>query len=487
MKERAMTKENRNSHDETDGTRDFADANERFGQSSDDADADPDLMWEADAEFGKALSRLRAVREPGKGKLSLQEAMKVASDQYEVYRAWIDKGGPLGRLKAWVEGKEVFDGMAPPVFESFHFNWPPLDEGVLQITTEYDGQQVVLYNLPLQDVPSGRSVHKELLPNGHYLVLTITRHVALMAVAGVGGRSSQTEKFSINIAIQSQAAVVESELIDLKRAAGMQNDTKNVISRPPISKPSGAIAYSVLIALLALMFILDRSAKSLQTSSVVPGGMSTGQKELQTPNPEPLTLQAKNDSLTETLITELKSSPDSLPANATRLNHVQGLSNRVSLQTNSADMKIAAFEYAKAVTLANTAAENTASYRALEESLAAFAELQQVSVRVKNSEMRQTRQAELVRVFAEAFQNSSRFTVLKDSDKSKAELVVGLRFEPTERTSGYVVVDIRDANGKFLWAELANCTESRPPAAGGTFVAAAGNLVSSLEGVMGTK
>jgi len=158
-----------------------------------------------------------------------------------------------------------------------------------------------------------------------------------------------------------------------------------------------------------------------------------------------------------------------------------------STQDDATMLALAALDSSNAKTLANTSDERLAYYREIEKRFATIAATQPVSVRVKNSEATQASKAEGVRsVFAQAFQASSRFKVLNDSDKSKAELVIGLRYEPTERTSGFVVVDIRDSNGKFIWVDFANCTDSRPSQSDQSFFAAARNLVSGLEEVMGS-
>ncbi len=503
----------KDSEEETDGLRDSSTTNLRSGKRPDDADADPDLIWEADAKLYEAFSRLRAVRVPGKGRLTMQEAMEVASDQYEVYRTWVSKGGPLGKLKAWVEGKEVFKALGPPVFESFSFNWPRLDEGVLQITTEHDRKQVVLYNLRLQDVPPERSVHDEPLPNGQHLVLTITRHVTLVAAAG-SGTHSQTERFSISIAIQSKSdgtRASKSDLLDLNRVAGKQDDTEytkdsreKVAGMPSLTsrrsrvvalgRPSASIAYGVVIVLLAFLFIQNESLKSLLTSSAVVQ-VADGRSDLQTSNHG----QVQDDSLNETELRSLESTPVIVAQNTERLNHVKegSLITRkptISWQLNDlvsprgeVMMKIAASELSQAEPFGNTSDERLAHYRELEKRFAAVAALSDVSVRVQNSQATQADKSERVRLlFAQAFQASTRFRVLNDSDRSKAELVIALRFEPTERASGFVFVDIRDSNGKFIWQDFANCTESFPDEHDESFSVAAGSLVSSLEEVMST-
>ena len=210
MKKNGMNNEQKDPRKAADGLHDSSVANGQSARSPNDSDLDPDLSLEADAKLCEAFSRLRAVRVPGKPKLNMKEAMEAAAEQYESYRKWKSKGGPLGRLKAWVEGKEVFKALGPPVFESFSLNWPSLNEGVLQITTEYEREQIVLYNLRLQDVPQNRTVYDETLPDGQHLVLTITRHVTLAAAASGSSLSSRTERFAINIAIQSQPGATRS-------------------------------------------------------------------------------------------------------------------------------------------------------------------------------------------------------------------------------------------------------------------------------------
>src|ERR1041385_391263 len=163
MKKNAKNNEQKDSREATDGLHDSSVANAQPAQIPDDSE--PDEILEADTKLYEAFSRLRAVRVPGKAKLTMQEAMKAAAEQYESYRRWKSKGGPLGKLKAWVEGKEGVKALGPPVFDSFNINWPSLNEGVLQITTEYEREQIVLYNLRLHDVPQDRTVYNEILPN----------------------------------------------------------------------------------------------------------------------------------------------------------------------------------------------------------------------------------------------------------------------------------------------------------------------------------
>ena len=447
----------------------------------------------------------------------MKEAMEAAAEQYESYRKWKSKGGPLGRLKAWVEGKEVFKALGPPVFESFSLNWPSLNEGVLQITTEYEREQIVLYNLRLQDVPQNRTVYDETLPDGQHLVLTITRHVTRAAAANASSLSSRTERFAINIAIQSQPGATRSfvgaDLLDLSEGGGKRREhieeTKN--SRAKLSARSDLIsirprwtvgvAYSIAAVLLFCVFYQNESLKSLISST------ATTQKKVPDrgvglPIRYEEQRQVPDDSLKEA-VTSKSESPESIPviaavktARQTPVKNESANNRRpttgwqiddlkptvVSPQEEAAIVTISASEPSKAELLGSYTEERLTRYKELEERVAAIAELRHIPVRVQYSEMAQAAKTERLRsLFAQAFEASPRFKVLNDSDQSKAELVIGLRFEAAERASGFVFVDIRDSNGKFIWRDFANCMESRPNE---TFIVDARGLVSSLEEVM---
>lgn len=515
MKKDAKNNERKDSREATDGLHDSPVA-AQHARPPDDSDSDSDLILEGDAKLYEAFSRLRAVRVPGKPKLTMEEAMEAATNQYESYCRWKSKGGPLGKLKAWVEGKEVFKALGPPVFDSFNINWPSLNEGVLQITTEYEREQIVLYNLQLQDVPPDPTVYDEPLPNGQHLVLTVMRYVTRAAAAGTSSLSSRTEGFAINIAIQSQPGLtrsfIDADLLDLSKEGGKRREdtegTKNsraklpgrsdTISRHP--RWTARVAYSVVLVLLGCLIIQNESLKSLITSTAIaeskapepPAGLQTPDNEQRQvegdpPNEvvlfeSPLTLPPVIVTVNTGRYTTVKSEPvrNRRPTAGWQINDLKP--TVPSSQKEAAIVTIAAKEPSQTALLASTEVERLTRYKELEERVAAIAALQHIPVRVQNAEMTQAAKTERLRsLFAQAFKASPRFKVLNDSDQAKAELVIGLRFEADERTSGFVFVDIRDSNGKFIWRDFANCMESRPNE---TFIVDARGLVSSLEQVM---
>lgn len=511
MKKDAMNNEQKESREATDGLHDSSVANAQTARPPDDSDSD--LMLEADAKLYEAFSRLRAVRVPGKPKLTMQEAMDAAEEQYESYRRWKSKGGPLGKMKAWVEGKEVFKALGPPVFGSFNINWPSLNEGVLQIATEYEREQIVLYNLRLHDVPRDSTVYNEPLPSGQHLVLTVRRYVTLAAAAG-SSLPSRTEGFEINIAIQSRLDETRSfystDLLDLSKESGKRREDKEE-TKNSRSRSSGAgnwdsgrprliagVAYGLVVVLLGFVIYRTESLKSSISNTATaqnnapehPAGFQSPDNEK--PGYENLLSEAvrrEQDSPESSRMVADARTPRPIPV---KHQSVKNHSSTSSWQINDIKPMVIRPEEAEIITigtsdlpkaelLGNNADERLTRYRELEGRMAAIATLQSIPVRLQSSEMEpQAKTERLLSLFAQAFDASPRFKVLNDADQSKAELVIGLRFEAAERTSGFVFVDIRDSNGKFIWQDFANCKQSRPNE---TYIDARG-LVSSLEQVM---
>jgi hypothetical protein len=534
MKVNATNKEQGDSLETSDRLK-HSSADTGSGPLPDRSDSDLDSIWEGNAKLREAFSRLRAVRVPGKQKLTMQEAMNAASDQYESYRNWKNKGGKVGKLKALVEGKEVFKALGPPVFDSFSFNWPPLIDGVLQITTEHNREPVILYSLRLQDVPPELTVYDQVLPNGQHLVLTITRYVALAASAGASSLSSTTERFAINIAIQSQPSetkmIAKQAPLDLEKAGDKRSvskgtaETRNylpkLLSLSPLSSRGhqsalGFVYGLVVMVLLTCLLIQSKSLESLVKTIATLQTKTTGNREeVQTSNPAQLSAQAQNVSFKQALETKersLESSQETASEDTASLNHVRtqlpkdrqrstgwqlnGLKRvLVSHHAQFAIEKIGASESMKAEPFGSVTdermaryrelMESLARYRELEERLAAISALQYIPVRVQKTEVTQKDQAEELRsLFARAFQASSRFKVLNDSDQSKAELVIGVRFERTPQATGLVFVDIRDSNGNFIWQDFTNCQKSQRDQPGETLMVDAGSFVSKLEQVV---
>src|SRR5258706_3675059 len=89
------------SHREADAYRKEANAVDREENDNTDppaADKDSELLFQA-------VSRLQAVRVPGKGRLTMNEAVTAAISQGETFRRWCQGGSLVGEIDVWVEGR----------------------------------------------------------------------------------------------------------------------------------------------------------------------------------------------------------------------------------------------------------------------------------------------------------------------------------------------------------------------------------------------
>jgi hypothetical protein len=488
----------------------------------------------AAAELYKALSLLRTVRVPRKGKLTMEEAIEAASSQHETYWKWRDSGKPVGEIKGWVEGKKVFSVFPPAVFKHIGFDWPPPDDAVLQLTTEADGEMVVLYNLRLTDVGPEGTTETEDLPNGQHIVLTITRQMAAAAASpGSTTFSSQPGKLSINIEVNSQAVGSKSSARDdlplntNNRGTRKRHDNSGTNKHrtkfarvkslmwnwqysTTFRRPVTAFASMVIVVLLVWLLVPKEPLK------VVPSETPTPQDETAKVNENfdrkfiadqpsgALTHNERRETAAGTRSTgsqSLRAGRDSV-----RRNHIKGgvakdprpaigleLASLLPTSVLPEKKENTANPNNKSADQGNTksfddSAKNARLRRHRESEMKRFAvlaALPHVSVRLQNTEATKMEEFEWLRSsFARAFEASPRFAVLKDSDNSKADVVIGLRFERDETTSGVVFVDIRDADGKFIWQDFTDCQESLSTDQSGMFTVAADSLVNKLEEVI---
>ncbi len=142
------------------------------------------------------------------------EAVKAAYDQHVAFQKWCKGGQPIGGMKGWIDGKEEF--VVRHALYEISFGMPPSDDAVLQITTHADGEDVVLYNLRLQDVsPDGMKEIKD-LPDGQCISLTLTREMGAAASPGSTSRSS-VANFHVKIAVNTESLEQEVPAEDIVR------------------------------------------------------------------------------------------------------------------------------------------------------------------------------------------------------------------------------------------------------------------------------
>jgi hypothetical protein len=190
------------SHEEVGPYRDSPDAVDREGIGNNDPlepDKDAALLFQV-------MSRLQSVRVPSKGRLTADEAIETALEQGNAFRRWKESGSLVGEIEVWVEGRRVMSVLpeSPAELQEFTFRVPSPDAAVLQLTTQANGEQVVLYTLPLRNVPEKGLDHTEWWSNGQHIRLSITCNLCAIAASTTQGGFSGSEKvesFCIRVAV----------------------------------------------------------------------------------------------------------------------------------------------------------------------------------------------------------------------------------------------------------------------------------------------
>lgn len=128
------------------------------------------------ADLLRAVGRLRHVREPGRGRLTLKEAREAAARQAEAYARAFREGRPVRRVEVWVEGGRVMS-VAPgdaARLKDFNFDVASAADAVLQVCKAEEGEErVVLLTVPLRGVAAGGRAYAAELPNGQKYTLEI--------------------------------------------------------------------------------------------------------------------------------------------------------------------------------------------------------------------------------------------------------------------------------------------------------------------------
>src|SRR2546430_8726437 len=70
-------------------------------------DKETTTAHEAQPRIFNALAKLRGVRQLGKDRLGLREAIAVARAQGAAYERWCERGTLIRRVQVWVEGRLV--------------------------------------------------------------------------------------------------------------------------------------------------------------------------------------------------------------------------------------------------------------------------------------------------------------------------------------------------------------------------------------------
>lgn len=482
------------------------------------AQYDTDLNAHEELFFG-ALSQLRTIRMPGEKKLTLEEAFEAAHRQYEAFQKWCDSGRPIRQIRGCVEGKEVFKFNEPFDFYAIAFGVPPTEDPVLQITTDVDGEEVVLYNLRLEDVPPDGMPLTEYWPNGQHITLTITRAMG----ASHGSSLSSGADFHVRIAVNTEpfketAPVQELSAESEERAHCEVEDDDALDSNKyrakfpffnweqwltPFPSPLANLASVLALALIPTCFMVLYWQRPVQENPAQQGAIAIARNQTMI---APIAEKA-NESLSPEAGKEVPKEPASTTSSppgdnkgSVRLSHAKrkpATNRNVSVNWHSALLPpVPRFGERKAetpddkdsyqvkkvaagdITRRDFFAQPGSSQR---NRFAMLAALSQVSVRLQDPAVTETTEASLRSIFALAFGESPRFKLLTDSDRSTPDVVIVLRYEPNEANVGVVFVDMRDSNGGFIFQDYADCEKTASTDQAEMFSVAAESLVAKLE------
>lgn len=491
------------SHETTRHQRQFLPADDDSTQNDMDSIADA-----YEKLFETALVRLCTIRVPGKGKLSMDEAMEAALDQYEAFLKWGQSGRPIEKIIGWFEGEMVFTVSPPAGFEELTFKLPPPADAVLQITTQIDEDQVVLCNIRLEDVGPEGLDHTELLPNGQQLSLKVTRGAAgTMAAVVNGAPVGSSDKLRVSVAVdehrlKSEAPVSEVGVADVIEDDDPGTDTNKLRMNTfrgywnqllaPFQSPVASFAQTLLTLAILVILIAPRIQSAApfnanagvvrapvveQTGSVpIPIGGGT----TQAPRTERSLRLPDNGTMVR-----ISDKPNLDPNRNPSIGwHLATLVPALVLAIENS--RVAAVENdPEQVKRAEAAAREILNQYAVLESLGTFATSPQVTVRLKAGTFDQGIEDQSLRSsFRQAFADSGRFRVLGYADKSPADVVIDLRYERRRSDSGFVFLYIFDSKGKHIWRDSAECQNSSNSNQSAMFTVAAKSFVGDLEKVM---
>ena len=469
-----------------------------FNEEETDSEDPPESDENAEL-LCQAIARLRAVRVPGKGRLSLQESIDVAISQGRAFKRW--KGTAIGEIEVWVEGCRVMSVMpeSPAQLQEVAFKVPSPDTSVLQLTTQSDDEKVVLYSLLLRDLPPEGLNHIEAWPNGQSIALAVTRKMRAATAAALGNaqlfNSERIDEFGIRIAINPQKSETESQTFATTPASppavsGTGRD-RSASARKPKAMAAGAGSSFVTkcaVGLLILGSLMVGSMATLERSASKKPGAA---------------LQSSELALREPVITaEVSPNPADLSTTSQSTGEQQSGQKTVSLSTPATQLRkpkripngtlnTSLAETAHHVESSNAGDVALLLERPSSESLKVsvfpkLAALKKVYVLTDTRAVEPARFENLRVSFVRALEASERFKVLNADDHLQADGVISLRFESSDPCLGVVFLNISGPDGKFLWQDFAwgspqNCSVTSPSTGDGTiFTDASATLVKRL-------
>lgn len=437
------------------------------------------------AEVLRSIGVLQTVREPGRGKLSMPEAIDAAFSQGGAFKGWSASGAPVGCLEVWVEERRVMTVMPQPPanLKDFTFEVASPDDAVLQLVrAERKYGHVVLINLPLRGVPAAGKSHTETMPNGQRITLDI--------------RPEEPGKFHIKVAftpladeLRLPAADDEPQTPDGERAMGTSARIRSALGRWRWSATAWAYASALprldsritaTVTVLCLLLTVVANAGRLGTRighavaapeaaerrgtrpSTAAAGETTAARACESDGCAPdETVAASSPVLTPS---PSPATPPPPTVTASLRHRHGGRSDRAhgpaARPAGSAsndpspprDLAHAGGPAARPTAAAADTAWDTRRHGQL-------ASVRYVYVKLDAADgLGVSPQEESLRAaFLRELKGVASLSVLGEAQSGSADAVISIRFEPDETCLGAVFAYVHDRAGKFLWQGHVGC------------------------------
>lgn len=449
----------------------------------DKAAEDSDWMF---AKLNEHLAALKLVRTPGKGKLTVGEAIEMTLAQAEAYENWCRFGAPGGVIEVWVEDKRVMalDPDDATDLQGVLFEAAGMPKAVVQVVRCADeiADTVVLLNRELRDVlhKGGRCEQRH--PNNRHVTLEVKREGKGHLSFWVGfNQSSEAQTGNLGILDRIKGKAARAGMCMLAHVERL----KDAWGVPALGTAAGALALTVCagvaflsreqggtlaaarppeaIAVNSAGAVLDYAAAEPKACDVVMAD-SAGAPSAQTATAAPE--GGGNARRAQAVVPRLP---------ATRINVFAPKDEPVS-QGDAA--------------VALTALPGQGGAAAADESspwddrrLRRLAEVQKIVLKVDDPTALDKEQADdLLASIKEALNELGIVAVTDEAEKRTADGVMHLRFEPDEALLGAIFATMRDREGNFLWEDHTGCRVMPDDSDwSATFDDASARLISKLQ------
>jgi hypothetical protein len=443
------------------------------------------------AKLNKHLAALKLVRAPGKGKLTVGEAVEATLAQAEAYENWCRFGAPGGVIEVWVEDQRVMalhPGGATDL-QGVLFEAAGMPKAVVQVVRRADeiADTVVLLNRELRDVlyKGGRCEQQH--PNNRHVTLEVKREGRGQLSFWVGfNQPSKVQTGGLGILDRLKGKAARAGLCIRVRAERL----KEVWSVPPLGTAAAVLA---LMACAGVALVAREQNGALAAA---------GQTEAAAETPA---RAAPDYAQATTLAYEVLKNGGEGVSGAARAASKQTAADAPEVDKHV--MRAAAARPRLAATRINVVAPkdepvpqgaDAVALTVLSERVVAvaddepspwdarrlrrLAEVQSVVLKMDEATaLDKERADDLLSSIKEALEGLGIVALTSETEKRTADGVMLLRFESDAILLGAIFATMRDREGDFLWEDHVGC-RVMPDESGwnATFDDASARLISKL-------